>query len=66
MNYIGIVATYTEVSINGVPAMLTMLCVDSDPQSLKQIQQDLLPLNESLKLLQADTLKDEQQVQNYA
>lgn len=36
--------------------MLTMLCVDSDPQRLAQIIDDLQPLHASLTLLQATSL----------
>ena len=38
--------------------MLTMLCVDSDVQRLAQIKQDLQPLDSSIKLVEATSLKD--------
>ena len=34
-----------------------MLCVDSDPQRLNQIQQDLILLNNNMEILEATTLQ---------
>lgn len=38
-----------------------MLCVDSDLRRLAQIKQDLLPLSQSLKIIEAHTLQQAQQ-----
>jgi len=53
---------YTQLLLLGVRQMLTMLCVDSDPQRLSEIKQDLFPLNATLKLVEATTLKEAQQL----
>ena len=43
--------------LKGVSIMLSMLCVDSDLQRLAQINQDLLPLGATLKIVKATNLK---------
>ncbi|WP_413701188.1 hypothetical protein ACLKMH_05630 [Psychromonas sp. KJ10-10] len=37
--------------------MLMILCVDSDPQRLSQIKQDLILLNNNMDILEATTLQ---------